>query len=326
VKSSTRRTISLLIKAAIGVAAISYVVWKTWEDRETLVQTWEELDSSGLGLMALTVVLLIPNLWLEALKWRRMLRPHYPEVSQRLALKAVLAGMASGIFTPNRIGEYAGRVLYLEVGKRVEAMVGTFVDRISQLAVTLAMGLFVLLGKPSQETYLGTEVERGLIVIAGISLGLILVLLVFPRTFAKLIPEFLLRYAWVRQVKQAGTTMDRNQVMAVFALSLLRYAVFSTQFVLLLYAMGWPVDAWTAYRLVALVFLAKSVVPVPGIMELGVRETIALQVFSVVNLPAASAVQSTFFLYLINIILPTLVGVAALRGIRLWGKSEEVTP
>lgn len=322
-KSNVRTIVSGVIKATIGVAAISYVVWKTWEDRETLLRTWEELDGTGIGLLILTLFLVIPNLWLEALKWRRMIKPHYPDVTQRLAIKAILAGMASGIFTPNRIGEYAGRVLYLDAGRRIEAIVGTFVDRITQLAVTLLTGMFVLLGKPSDHVYFGPEIEQGLVVIAAISLSLILVLLAFPRTFSQLIPGFLLRFAWVRQVKEAASQMERSQVIQVFGLSLLRYAVFSTQYVLLLYALGWPVDVWTAYRLVALVFLAKSVVPVPGIMELGVRETIALQVFAVVLLPPASAVQSTFLLYVINIILPTLAGVATLRGIRLWDKAKE---
>lgn len=327
---SPRSIWSKVFRIGVGATAIGYVIWKTWEDRETLVQTWENLDGTGIALILLAVVMVVPNLMLEAEKWRLMIKPHYPTVKRGRAILAVLAGMATGIFTPNRIGEYAGRILYLEPGHRVEAMVGTFIDRISQLAVTLLSGVFVLAtmnGGDGLTTDMGeVSVFLGntLFFVAVGTLFLIATFLVFPQTIAKLIPRFLLKYKWIQQVKEGASTIQLKSVAQVFVLSSLRYLVFSSQYVLLLYAMGWPADLQLAYALVALVFLAKSVVPVPGILELGVRETIALEVFAIAELAPAAAVQSTFLLYLINILLPTLLGIAALRGLRLWGKKKEV--
>ena len=313
----------------MGAAAIGYVAWKTWEDRETLVTTWETLDSRGLVLIISAILLVIPNLLLEASKWRIMIRAHYPNVKLFTAVQAVLAGMATGIFTPNRIGEYAGRLLYLEPGHRMEAMVGTFIDRISQLAVTLASGALVLVAlTTSDPDFLQQDggvafLGNGLLAIALGTLLVIIAFLSFPRQFSRLIPGFLLRFKWVRQLKEGTSTVDRQAVIKVFALSLLRYGVFSSQYVLLLFAMGWSAGIPMAYALVTLVFLAKSVIPVPGIMELGVRETIALKVFALASLAPSAAVQSTFLLYLINIVLPTLAGIIALRGLRPWGARKE---
>lgn len=319
---------SKIFRIVVGAAAISYVVWKTWEDRETLVRTWEDLDSTGVLLILTAIFMVIPNLLLEAMKWRLMIKPHYPDLKILRALQAVVAGMATGIFTPNRIGEYAGRLLYLEPGHRMEAMVGTFIDRISQLAVTLLSGILVL-GVFYSENSLEIVGEvspvlgQTLLIVASSTLLLILSFLSFPKVLARLIPPFLLRYQWVRQVQEGASTIQPVSVLRVFGLSVLRYLVFSSQYVLLLHAMGWDAGVMIAYALVALVFLAKSVIPVPGILELGVRETIALEVFAMVNFAPAAAVQSTFLLYMVNIILPTLVGIAALRGVRLWGKRKE---
>ncbi len=328
---STAGTIwSKLFRIGVGAAAIGYVIWKTYEDRETLVQTWDNLDGAGVLLIIAAILMVLPNLLLEAWKWRLMVQPHYPEIKIGRAVMAVLAGMATGIFTPNRIGEYAGRLLYLEPGHRMEAMVGTFVDRISQLAVTLLSGIFVLAAFywawefPGGTSEISPLLGNSLMIIASSTLVTILAFLTFPQVIARLIPQFLLRYKWARQLKEGASTIRSAAVLRVFLLSVLRYTVFSTQYVLLLYAMGWDAGVLIAYALVALVFLAKSVIPVPGILELGVRETIALEVFAVVGFAPAAAVQSTFLLYVINIILPTLVGIAALKGVKLWGKGKDV--
>ncbi len=329
-RSSAGSILSNLFRIGVGFSAIGYVIWKTYEDRDTLIQTWEDLGGVGALLILSAFLMVVPNLLLEAWKWRLMVQPYYPKIKIRRALKAILAGMATGIFTPNRIGEYAGRLLYLDPGHRIEAMVGTFFDRISQQAVTLLAGIFILIVICGTTGTIGVVNEvspvlgNSLLIIASIMLGIVFTLLIFPKVIVRLIPPFLLRYQWAKQIKEGASTIYSASVLRVFGLSLLRYTVFSTQYVLLLNAMGWSAGQLVAFAMVALVFLAKSIIPVPGILELGVRETIAIEVFRVVGFAPAAAVQSTFLLYVINIILPTLLGIGALKGIKLWEERKKV--
>src|SRR5690606_25820833 len=56
------------------------------------------------------------------------------------ALKSVFAGCSITMLTPNRIGEYGGRILYVKEENRISAIPLTILGGISQLIVTLIMG------------------------------------------------------------------------------------------------------------------------------------------------------------------------------------------
>lgn len=60
------------------------------------------------------MLLLLPINWLlEIEKWRTLLRIN-PVPSRWILMKAVFTGITFSLFTPNRIGEYGGRVWWLE--------------------------------------------------------------------------------------------------------------------------------------------------------------------------------------------------------------------
>lgn len=319
---------SLLLKLGISLAALGYVGWRLWDDREALIDVWLNLDGAGLGMLALALLLVAPNIGLEAAKWRLMVREIYPGLGMVQSVRAVLAGMAVGIFTPNRIGEYAGRVLYLERGHRVEAIVATFVDRICQMGVTLLTGCAAFLVVFNMDSarlshLISPETDRTVFILSLISLILFLAFLLFPASISRLIPGSWTRWDWIRQVKVEGARLRSALLARVFLLAGMRYAVFLSQFILLLLALGMEISLGEAMVCCALVFLLKSVVPLPGIMELGLRETVALVVFGAFGFADAPAVQATFLLYLINIVLPTLIGVVALQGMKLESKSQK---
>jgi uncharacterized membrane protein YbhN (UPF0104 family) len=83
--------------------------------------------------------------------------------------------------------------------------------------------------------------------------------------------------------------------------------------VLLMYAFGYTGGLGLGLGIVALIFFGKSVLPVMGIFELGVRETVAVLVMGVFALSKPMAVSSTFVLYVLNILLPTLLGILAVQ-------------
>jgi len=60
--------------------------------------------------MLVVIAALVPlNLMLEAMKFRLLL-PRESRPSRFQALRRVCAGLSVGLFTPNRVGEYLGRL------------------------------------------------------------------------------------------------------------------------------------------------------------------------------------------------------------------------
>lgn len=315
-------------KVAVTLLAIGYVVWKVSEKWDTILDLWGRPWSIGQwGCLVVSCLLMPLNYGLEAQKWRLMVRPFYPNLRLAPATFAVFAGMAAGVFTPNRIGEYAGRILFLKEGRRVEAIMATFVDRICQLLVTLIVGLLAtvallaLAERRLAMDILGDPLAQGVFVFLSVVLGAVsVVVLVFPKRAAALIPGRWNKAAWVRKARFALQNLEMSRVSQVMGLSALRYFTFASQYVLLMYAFQYDGGAVEAYWMVALIFLGKSVLPVMGVLELGAREAVALVVMTAFGAAEGTAIGSTLLLYLVNILLPTVLGVVAMQ--RLGSSGE----
>ena len=67
------------------------------------------------------------------------------EVSWLNAFRAVFSGLAISMITPNRLGEFAGRIIYLPAQLRIKGTAFTFISNLAQLLVTLTGGCLTLL-------------------------------------------------------------------------------------------------------------------------------------------------------------------------------------
>ena len=316
-----RRLGMLAFRIGVSLLALAYIGWELNRHADDFTQLWGHAwTGSAYAALALAMLLMPLNYLLEAEKWRSVVRSFYPDLALGRAFWAVLAGMASGIFTPNRVGEYAGRVLFLSEGKRVEAIVATFVDRVCQLLVTLVCGLLALgalvveFGGGFLEGLLTAPATRVLFLVFAVAMGLtVLLFLAAPQHLARWLPQRWSSAVWIRKVRFALSRLPARDIRRVVGLSLLRYFVFSFQYVLLMWAFGYTGGLWLGMGIVALVFFGKSVLPVMGIFELGVRETVAVLVMGAFGLAKPMAVSSTFVLYVLNILLPTLLGILAVQ-------------
>ena len=51
-----------------------------------------------------------------------------------------MSGVTVSIFTPNRTGEFAGRVLHLDAGIRIKAAIASVIGSMNQLLITIIAG------------------------------------------------------------------------------------------------------------------------------------------------------------------------------------------
>ena len=94
-------------------------------------------------LVAIVFFLMILNWMIEAQKWKYLIQFEEP-VSFARAFRGVLTGTAISFFTPNRVGEFAGRILVLKPEHRIRGALATLVGSVSQLLVTILTGLLAL--------------------------------------------------------------------------------------------------------------------------------------------------------------------------------------
>jgi len=276
------------------------------------------LGGAGRGPVLLALALVPLNWGLEAWKWQRLARHIEPEHSFAHSLRAVVLGLTLGFATPNRVGDYAARILTLHARRRLDAVGAVFLGRYAQLVATVLAGgagllyfllRFYLAGYPAA--------QAGVLVAAALGGALVLLPLYRSRVL-------LAALALVRPLRRFGRylavmpTYSGRELHAVLALSGARYAVFCGQFLLLLGAYGVRGDVGPALAAVAGTFLFKSLVPsLNALADVGVRELTATHLFGLLGQPALPVLSASLSLWVLNIALPSALGLLLLPGLRV---------
>jgi hypothetical protein len=195
------------------------------------------MQTQGLFYIPLLLVLMILNWLIESVKWKIAVASVQP-VSMFRAFKAVLAGVSISLSLPNRIGEYLGRVLYLEPTQRVRAISVTVVASFSQLIVTVMMGfLGLLLARPVMLSQGGWAIQTWWIAVGVVVLiAILMLLLYFNISFLnRWLQQKLLDSSskWPLRFKgwlAALDSCDAAILRVLLSLSVLRYVVFVAQY------------------------------------------------------------------------------------------------
>lgn len=313
-KNNLQKAGWLVLKAFIVLAAL-YYLWQKLShttDLASIAHYFAELAGRWqTWLLALLALLLsVPNWLLESTKWQRLIAKLEP-ISSANALRAVLAGLTISTFTPNRIGDYAGRVAYMRESSKGQATVVTVLGNLAQLLVTLVAGAFGAVGTMylyTIPTWMGHPMALALMLLVtticcGVAVGLFLRI---PRS-----PNLLNKLKLLRKFERYHRALSwytRTDLAVTVLFSLARYAVFCAQFLVLLALFQVDVDWWQSLLLISATYLIVTAIPTIALTEIGVREAVAVQLFSLASADALGVVAATFSLWVINLALPTLAG------------------
>jgi hypothetical protein len=288
---------------------------------------WEALGTAAtqadFGWAILAVGLLPVNVGLETFRFHRLLRSAVTERPPSFATTAVavVGAYPLGLLTPGRLGDYAGRALYLRGTPVSTTAALTFLERTATLACCILAGTVAL------PFWIASREVGDLwtwLVPAGLVAGTVLAALVLRPSLAERAIGAALPFRRLRPAIAALGSLPRAEVRRLFALSALRYAVFSLQFVLLLRAFAgeaiWSPAGWLAAAGgVTLVFFAKSAVPGVTLGDLGVREGAA--VYFLASFGEAAAFNASLGLFAINLLVPALVGLSLVARLRVDGRA-----
>lgn len=261
----------------------------------------------------LVILLTFINWGLEAKKWQVLMKDLEP-LHYLTALKGVLSGVALSLNTPNRIGEYGGRVLYVKEGNRIRSVSLSIAGSICQLTITVLMGCGGLLFLLNIPHTIDTAVM-------GLSFFWIKVLLLSSAFAAIILLLFLFQLSWIikwleripiisRRVKYLNALEEFTPklLLRLLFLSFLRYLVFVFQYILLLRlfntGVGWQQGFW----LITVLYLVMAIVPSFAIADLGIRGNFSIELLSLYSVNSVGIIGTTFGIWFINLFIPALAG------------------
>ncbi len=247
---------------------------------------------------------MLANISIEAIKWKFLLKETSP-VSLTLSLKAVFTGITAGLITPHGIGDYIGRILFLDPEKRLENVASVLFSRVAQLCITCLTGLLATV-------YFYCYLKADVRILAALAVAVITLIIVFLCWKYR---AFLLdRMKEVPLIKKIEYWFEHLRIysnyifLITLTLSALRYVIFTTQFVLLLrfFDVQLPVEILAIGAVFT--FFVKSIVPT--FIDLGVRELAALFFFSGYSVAASEHVlAASLSLWFFNLVIPAIIGL-----------------
>lgn len=314
--------LSTFIKVLIFLFVAAYIFFslqnKDQLDRDfkaSLVQIFKES-----GWWISLPVLLFPLNWgLEALKWK-FLTQKIERISFARSFKGVVTGVTLGFATPLGLGDYVGRILQLKQPDRSKGIGAVFVSRISQFYITLVCGstsLILLAYKTKNLGYFDNAFD--VFVLLVLILNLIFISLFL---FHKHILAFLRRGKLFRRIFpyiEIIDSYDYNELAFVLLLSFLRYAVFTFQFIMILYFFEVSSNIGLLLSGVNFIFLVKSVIPT--FFDLGVRESAAVYFFSNFTMATDQVIFASLSLWAINIVIPAFIGLFLIFNLKIFARA-----
>ena len=326
------RQIRIVLNYFLGPVILVLLSWSLYRQllqQPDLLQRWTEISGSLKDLrLWLVVVLMVANWGMESWKWMLLVREMQPGYSFGRAFRAVLAGCSITMLTPNRIGEYGGRMLFVEPENRLRAISLALVGSISQLLITLIAGVSALIIL----RYFLQPVSGELAVLPhfwgdvllGSSTMVMLLVALFYWKIAWL-AQIIDRLPFMKRVQQHVSVIEtlQNLLLAkILSLSGLRYLIFVAQYLLMLQLMGVNLPWFTGCCLIALFYLMMALAPTIGFIELPLRVGalwLLLKPYSGNELGVGAAALG---IWIINLVLPAITGSLFLLRIRIQEKGK----
>lgn len=274
--------------------------------------------------MAVLVVLMIINWTLEAVKWRYLVQS-VERISLFKGVRAVMSGLSFSLFIPNGLGEYLGRMLYLDDGKRLRSISVSIVGSISQVIVTFIMGLV------GTSILLHQIADNGALPASPVWKWWMEALFYFIIASTILLILMYFRISWFARWLQKIPWVYRNRVFIlslesydtallarVLFFAFLRYLVFILQYLLVFYTLDIQIPLLECSAATAAMFLIMAVVPTIPVAEVGIRGQISLQLFGLFSSNNLGIVSAAILIWLVNIIVPSILGTLFILGVKIF--------
>ncbi|HEX7845938.1 MAG TPA: lysylphosphatidylglycerol synthase domain-containing protein [Chitinophagaceae bacterium] len=317
------KNIKIFINYFLGPLLFLWLSWSIYrqiQKQEDLEKAWKRIVDSFNSPMIVNLVavvaLMIVNWSLEAIKWRTSIRS-VQQISFFKAFKAVLSGVSFSVSTPNRIGEYFGRILYMNEGNRLRTISVTIVGSISQIIITLLMGLIglVVLRDNIEATKIISSIWME-VLIYGVLAALLVITLFYFRLhwltgWADRFPNNKFAY-----LVSALNDFDTGLLCRLLLLSAMRFFVFIVQYYLLFQLFDVDISWLQVLWSVSICFLVMAVIPTIALAELGLRGEVSLKLIGLFSANNLGILMTTMSIWLVNLIVPAIVGSLLILSIR----------
>jgi len=315
-----KRIISIFLKIAILFLAFVFIFRKL-SNNQNLYDFRDLIKNLSTdrvnAIMTLIILLMFLNWFIEAIKWKFLVKK-IEHISTWKAVESVFCGLTLAIFTPNRIGEYAGRVFFLSPRKRVFGVIAMGIGAIGQMVITNVLGALALLW------FIGKFVPLNFWLHYAIAFLTIVFCSFFILFFFNIrwLNNILLGIGFLKQFRKVlsiFSSYKKSALFKVFLYSMLRFAVFTSQYCLIINLMIPDILLFQMSMMIFILFFVKSALPSLDLFDVGVRSMTASYFFSYITDQQVAIIVAVACIWLINLVIPAILGTIFVLKLNFFG-------
>ncbi len=292
ISNKTKQYLTLIIKLVIVFGAFYFIYDKLAHDDKLSWKQFSDILQHKFTIAWILFMLCfsVLNRFLEILKWKNLVLV-IEKISLFTATKQVLAGVTAGLFTPNGIGEYAGKALYFPKKETKRVLFLNLICNGIQMVLSIIFGLIGLL-------YLGYTLYFFIL----IGIGFLILTFLFLTKNAKIKGYSIALF--LEKISEIPKKIHQKNILLATA----RYLTFSHQYYFLFLLFGVEIDYFTLMATITAVYFIASSLPSFQFLDFIVKGSVAIWFFDKLNIDEYVVLFISTFMWLLNVVFPVVIG------------------
>jgi len=298
----------LLIKLLI-VGGAFYFIYSQLANNDKL--DWEKfiiLFKKNQSVAGISFILLLSflNRFFEILKWQNLVS-YLHKISLPEATKQVLGALTAGLFTPNGVGEYAGKALFFEKSKAKKIVLLNLICNGIQMILSVVfgtIGLWVL--------------GYGFWVLVILFSSFVLWILGFG--FKKFKIKGYSIEKLIHKINEIPKSIHQKNIF----LAVCRYLVFSHQYYFLFLAFDVDLPYLTMMATIASVYFLASSLPTFQFLDFAVKGSVAVYFFGILDINEWIVVFISTLMWFLNVVLPVIIGSYYVMNFKILSPTQSL--
>jgi hypothetical protein len=298
ISPKAKQFLLFLIKLLI-VGGAFYFIYNQLANNDKL--DWEKFivlfqKNYSLGGIVFLLLLSVLNRFFEILKWQNLVS-YLHKISILEATKQVLGALTAGLFTPNGVGEYAGKALFFEKSKAKKIIFLNLICNGIQMILSIVFGIFGLLYFNVNYNII---TSKTVLILFGICFLLFGILFSSKKINIK-------GYSIEKMIHKTNEIPKAIHQKNIF-LAVCRYLVFSHQYYFLFLAFDVDLPYLTMMATIASVYFLASSLPTFQFLDFAVKGSVAVYFFGILGVNEWIVVFISTLMWFLNVVLPVIIG------------------
>lgn len=294
----TKQFLVLLIKVLI-VGGAFYFIYNQLANNDKL--DWQKFivlfqKNQSIGGIAFILLLSVLNRFFEILKWQNLVA-FIHKISLGEATKQVLGALTAGLFTPNGVGEYAGKALFFDKSHTKKVIFLNLICNGIQMILTVIFGIFGLMYFNAQYNVITTKT-------VAILFGFLILLFLIVFSVKKITIKGYSIEKLIHKINEIPKSIHQKNIF----LGICRYLVFSHQYYFLFLAFDVDLPYFTLIATISSVYFLASSLPTFQFLDFAVKGSVAVYFFGILGVNEWIVIFISTLMWFLNVVLPVIIG------------------